>query len=788
MKSKTILTLLMLCLCINIQAIDKVVTVKDAETNKPIGYVSALVTFSDSTTQSYMTDSIGSFTLVQKENLVRIDATAIGYKPISRAIASTEETNNIVLWLQPSSIQLNDVVVKGHAQLNKLTKDGISYNMKGDTRVKNENLLTALNKVPFVESSPDGTLKVRGTSNYLIYLNGRPYESAQRSIKTVLSSMMATEIDHVEVITNTSERYDVSPGVTILNICTKQKHVDGISVSSALGYTTQPTTNDGITLLIKKKNVDISVDYAYSLNGQRHQPYTIDYSLLNSVGEKSVDVHQESKGDGNWQSHTLRGMLEWRMDSVNTLYADINGNITPVNTTSNSKDYTAGVLSKEYSLRNKNTSGTIESNIIWRNYSRLSPDKMRFMLGYRYTYNPDRRHYYTTSYDAEQGESQTNQCTDGGMSEHTLTSAYLIKLTKNHNIRVKAKGILRLGRTNSTYNYADEENAIDRMRYNMGIYNVSANYQGYSGKFYWGGAIQLEQSHISMKLPMIPELNYKRDNTNILPDAYVYFLPSNSTQISLTYSESLTRPSVNMLNPFNGKLTDYFRNVGNPQLNPVTTHSIDLQLITSFTNGVFSVSTEYQHSNNPILPYNKTEGDIVTNTYENLGKTDDAVVSVYAQWNPCKWLSTSCSAEFGHRWLTASEMGLNQKEFHYSFAPHMDFYFPHNWNFSASYGMFKNLCDPWEKKTTLNQYSFSMAKSFLEGKLTVSIVANSPFEKYILSRTTTSMKDGSFMRQNNYITARSFGINIFYSFSKGKKVDIKRDRTLSNSDLQTGVQ
>ena len=45
MKSKTILTLLMLCLCINIEAIDKVVTVKDAETKKPIGYVSALVTF-----------------------------------------------------------------------------------------------------------------------------------------------------------------------------------------------------------------------------------------------------------------------------------------------------------------------------------------------------------------------------------------------------------------------------------------------------------------------------------------------------------------------------------------------------------------------------------------------------------------------------------------------------------------------------------------------------------------------------------------------------------------------
>lgn len=788
MKHKIILILLLLYFSINIKALEKIVTIKDAETKKPIGYVSALVTYSDSTTQAYMTDSIGMFMLKQEQGLVRIDATAIGYKPISKSVVDSKDRRNIVLWLQPLSVQLNDVVVKAHAQLSKITKDGISYNMKGDTRVKGENLLTALNKVPFVESTPDGTLKVRGTSNYLIYLNGRPYESAQHSVKAILSSIMASEIDHVEVITNASEKYDVLPGMTVLNICTRRKHVDGITVSSALGATTQPSTNAGVTLLVKKKNVDISVDYTYGLNGQRHQPCTVDYNLLSAIDDESTNVHQESKGNGNWQSHTLRGMLEWAMDSVNNLYADINGNLTPVNTTSKTKEYIADIFSKEYNLRNKNTSGTIESNIIWRNYSHFNPEIMRFMLGYRYTYNPDIRHYYTTYYDADLGESHTYQRTDGGMSEHSLTSAYLIKLAKRQSIRLKAKGILRLGRTNSTYDSANEKPNKDRMHYDMEIYNASASYQGNSGKFYWGGSIQLEQSHICMKLPMSQELNYKHNNTNILPNAYLYILPNNSTQLALTYQESLTRPSVSMLNPFKGKLTDYFCSVGNPSLAPVTNHSINIQLYKSFKNCIISTSAEYQHSNNPILPYKKTDGDLVTNTYDNLGKTDDAVVTVYAQWNPCKWLSTTCTGEFGHRWLIASELGLDQKEFHYSFAPRVNLYFPHAWNLSASYGMFKNLSDPWEKKSTLNQYSFSMSKSFCEGRLTVSVVANSPFEKYIQSHTTTTMKDGSFMRQNNFITARSFGMNLYYSFSKGKKVNIKRDRTLNNSDLQTGVQ
>jgi hypothetical protein len=41
--------------------------------------------------------------------------------------------------------------------------------------------------------------------------------------------------------------------------------------------------------------------------------------------------------------------------------------------------------------------------------------------------------------------------------------------------------------------------------------------------------------------------------------------------------------------------------------------------------------------------------------------------------------------------------------------------------------------------------------------------------------------------QTNYITARSFGLNLSYLFGSGQKVNVQRDRTLRATDQSTGV-
>jgi hypothetical protein len=42
--------------------------------------------------------------------------------------------------------------------------------------------------------------------------------------------------------------------------------------------------------------------------------------------------------------------------------------------------------------------------------------------------------------------------------------------------------------------------------------------------------------------------------------------------------------------------------------------------------------------------------------------------------------------------------------------------------------------------------------------------------------------------QNNFITARSFGVSLSYSFSGGQRINLRRDRSLNSTDQSTGVQ
>lgn len=789
MKQRLISTLcLLFLLVVSMSARDIIGIVKNATTNERIGFASIFLSFSDSTSEACIADSVGMFKIVGAKDVLRIDVAAVGFADNYKNL-SPKDSSEIVISLQPSSTDIQEVVVTAKRQLTKINAEGITYDMKADSRVKGENLLTALNKMPFVESKPDGTLTVRGSSNYLIYINGRPDDAAQNAKRTVLSTIKATDIDHVDIVTNATEKYGVAPGVTILNICTRGKVMDGFTLSTALGANTQPYTDDGVTLLVKKGNVDVSVDYKYNLNGQRRQPFTQEYTL-SPASDVAVpqNIRVEGNGNGNVLSHTLRAMLQWKIDSINNVYADLHGLLGNTNTTTTSEEFAADALAQTYKRHDSNSSGTIEGNVIWRNYYKSNINREHFMLGYRYAYNPDHRYYYSTENGQNTTMEESSQRTKGGMHEHSITSAINLWLSPRHRLYVAAKGILRLGNTESIYSSGNIEDSNERMDYKQGIGQLSLYYSGSGGKFYWGGGTQLEQSHINMELPNDRELDYKRDNTNFLPYAYIYWMPSRGSQLSLTYNEMILRPSVTMLNPFHSYGNNYSGNVGNPQLKPQTTHSLQVKYYQALKQSVWSLSAEYDHSNNAILSYKYVDNGIVMSTYGNIGRTDKLSLSLFSQWNAAKWLSLSLSASAGHRWMTADILNLNQNNWCYTCVPQVDVFLPRNWNIQASYGLFKNLPGPFETISKLQIYSLSIVKSLLGGNMTISLVINSPFNKYDKSRQFTSFSDGGIVRQTNFITARSFGLNVYYSLHKGKKINLKRDTSLRNSDQQTGVQ
>lgn len=764
------------------------VGVIDTTTSEPIPFATIVVEYGDTITGG-MADADGIYSFVPRSLPLNLKVSGFGMKENSISI-STMPDSLVTVELAPGAIELQEVAVIG--RLTTQTDSGISYNMAANRRAQSENTLQSLSYVPLVNVDADGSISVQGSSSYNLYLNGRPYEMAQTSPKVFLESLPASSIAKVEVITHPDNRFGADSQRYILNIVLKQPLLEGYVLNLGAGGNTQPAANGSIMGMVKKNKIDAAINYSYNLNGQRHQPTDITYTEKDERGDVSHIWENKGKGDGDWHTHTVRAMLKWEIDSLNTLYADAHGQILQTNITDNNvqAELFPIVETPEIFISNltKYTSGSAESNLIYRNYFKDDTETERITAGYHYTYNPDRRHLTQNKKSGETKYPEYTQRTDGGLNAHTGLFSYLLRPSLYHSVRFTASDMYRQGKTESYYSY---ENGLDEpgssMLYTNNIAALNISYSGWLGNIYGMASLKGNHDHFSMRLPHSPTLDYKRDRCYFLPSASLFWRPDNYNALYLDYSTNLSRPGIDMLNPFESSVNDHSVNRGNPDLKAQYNHEIALTwYLTKIQNLTLAASVQYTHSSDVILSDFYTENEKMVYTYSNFGKADQADVSVNMGYEPTNWIKLALDGSVGKRWLHSESPYLKQNDLIYQVTPHVDFYLPNHFRIGGKYGYYKNLPNPWSSRSALTLYSFYVSKSFMSGRLNVSVTANSPFTKYNHSKTVTTLPS-MVTEQNNYMTARSFGINLSYSFGGGQRVRIERDRTLNSADQKTGV-
>lgn len=687
------------------------------------------------------------------------------------------------------TVELKELSVTAHARLTSVTDNGFSYKMSANKRAQNENTLQALSYVPLVNVDVTGNITVQGSSSYSLYLNGRPYEMAETSPKAFLETLPASEISKVEVVTNPTSKMGPSAQRYIINIVLKRELVDGYVMNIGASGNTQPSANGSLLGMLKKGAVNVSVTYDYDLNGQRNQPVTMDYSLPATDSSSAQQWTTHILGNGDWHTHTARAMLKWQIDSLNTLYADVHGRINKTNTSGTEWNNSGELLPDMAHTDNisKLTAGTAEVNVVYRNYSEKNSNTERFTAGYHFTYNPDKRNLIQQHFDDSKNVFESAQNTDGGMREHTGLISYLWQINSNNYARFTLKDVYRIGDTRSTN--VDAKELISSMKYHNNIANGSIKYTAtVSQRLMMDAGIQFDYDYFKMNLPQNAKNNFDNHNLYIKPSATIYWKPNDKNALYLTYNTNITRPTVQMLNPFVSYPNSNTISQGNPNLKAQYSHDIALYW---FYNGPHNLSLNtgmsYTNTNNIIHNYSYLgSSNKVVYTYGNMGDVQKAGALLNLQWNVAKWLQVSVNGGLGINKLKASNIELKQTDWYYNLSPTCDFLLPNHFRVGAKGGMYKNVPNPWTKNNTLYMYSFYAGKSLLKGRFNISITANSPFNKYVKGITTTSLPD-IYTVQTNYITARSFGINLSYSFGSGQKVNIQRDRVLKSTDQTTGV-
>ena len=102
--------------------------------------------------------------------------------------------------------------------------------MDEDPAAKSNSVLEMLRKVPMVTVDAEENVKVQGSSNFKILVNGKedPMFSGS-SLSTVLKAMPASSIRKIEVITEPGAKYDAEGTSGVLNIVTTgRQQLEGV--------------------------------------------------------------------------------------------------------------------------------------------------------------------------------------------------------------------------------------------------------------------------------------------------------------------------------------------------------------------------------------------------------------------------------------------------------------------------------------------------------------------------------------------------------------------------------
>ncbi len=133
------------------------------------------------------------------------------------------------VYLSPVTVEIEGIEVSGMAKTTSKKIDRQTYRASDFETASGGTAVDVLNKLPSVSVDPDGTVLVRGTSDFMVYLNGKP---TQMEASVLLGQISASAIENIEVITVPTARYDAQGKGGIINISTKKEGQEGLSVSA----------------------------------------------------------------------------------------------------------------------------------------------------------------------------------------------------------------------------------------------------------------------------------------------------------------------------------------------------------------------------------------------------------------------------------------------------------------------------------------------------------------------------------------------------------------------------
>lgn len=237
--------------------------VKDKNGN---GIPYASVAFLNQTDSSFVSGTVcgedGRFFIEDTPKDVIIKVTNIGYK---ERYVNYPSGNYAEIELEEDVILQQEVVVKGHRTLHKLTSEGLKTTVSGTVLERLGSAEDVLAKIPGIIKKAEG-YEVFGKGTPIFYINGRKVYD-----ETELTRLKAEDVKDISVISNPGSKYDATVKAVVL-IKTKTPKGEGLGGTLQAQYQQSQFANltSLANLTYRRGKLDIS-DAAYFAKIDRMQ-------------------------------------------------------------------------------------------------------------------------------------------------------------------------------------------------------------------------------------------------------------------------------------------------------------------------------------------------------------------------------------------------------------------------------------------------------------------------------------------------------------------------------------
>jgi outer membrane receptor protein involved in Fe transport len=566
---------------------------------------------------------------------------------------------------------VDTVTVTGESQSGYRTSiDRKSYGIANDLAATTGSISDALKNVPSVEVDVQGNVSLRGDPNVTIMIDGKPSSLFKGpGAAQALQSLPADQFERVEVITNPSAQFSPEGSAGIINLITKQTRRAGRSGSLRANIGTAGRRSFGAGAAYNSNQLTLSGDANWRHDPQ-HSVNLDDYTALDPARLSVVTTSSDADLRGPLDTTNIRAGADYDLDKASRLSGELRYNAFTFHQTLDQHvlgtqtasgdtvqayagagpqrtDRANGAASANYrrkfagddhvltaDLNFEHTDERNDSQVLYEYAVPAQPDLFRVIRG-------------RNGLDLSQFKSDYSRPMD---HEGRLKAGYYLRLDDNDYDNLGLRGT-------SAATAANDPTQTNHYRYRMQLNAGYLTYEQPFGDVTVLGGLRIEDVRLDLD-QLTTHQAARQAYTRLYPSLHLADRLTENQQLTLSYSERVSRPGPQDLNPFRFVGTTSARQ-GNPDLKPQITHSFEAgwQLKDG---GTFYLATLYYRRNERgVTDVVAPLGDgILLTTKANLSQSRNAGLELVANGHLLTSLSYNVSTNLYWNEIDASHVPL----------------------------------------------------------------------------------------------------------------------------------